>query len=235
AIAFPFGSFLLHRYKVAKARLNYVGITADQYPEVFRLANELCAQAGISPTPPIFLIRDPSVDPCTLNPGLRNAIVLGTDFLAGSRENNTPNAVRFMLAHQIGHFVANHHKKRWLLFSAAAMGMLGTKTLIIRNLEFTADAYAATVVPEGTIDALALCAVGKDNYPYVNPDEQNRVARMNQGLMGFLAKWSADQVPPPERLRRLDTDGLLERPEDRVVPDHRELFHDDYFTQFKKA
>lgn len=158
------------------------------------------------------------MDPCTTNTGLRSEIVLGTDFLAGSRENNTPEAIRYILAHQIGHFVAHHNTKRWIVGTAGALSIPCFKTAMIRNLEFTADAYAAKVAPDGAVDALALCATGKDNYPYVNPHVQPKIKRHRSGIMGLAAKWTANEVPPPDRLWRLESDGLLAKPEHRVIP-----------------
>lgn len=35
AIAFPFVSFFLHRYHVARNRLNYISITPEQYQKYF--------------------------------------------------------------------------------------------------------------------------------------------------------------------------------------------------------
>lgn len=223
-LVLPYGAFFFHRYKIAQDRLNYVAITPEQYPEIYQVANELCVQAELASTPPIYLVKDPSVDPCVGNPGMREMLLLGTDFLAGCRENNTPDAVRFMLAHQIGHIVAGHHRRIWVPLTAAAMGTIGFKTVLMRNMEFTADRYAAAVAGPGAVDALALCAVGKDNYPYVDPAVQTRHTRRHLGLMGMIAKATTNEVPPPDRLAHLRTAGVLAAPPTRVIPDHKALF-----------
>lgn len=234
AALLPFGGFMLHRYKVAQARQKYVSITKKQYPEVFRIAEQLAKQAGLPKTPPVFLVRDPAVDPCTLNPGLRSSLVLGSDFLAGCRENNTPDAIRFMLAHQIGHMVAGHHKPHWVFLTATTMGTVGLKTIIVRNLEFTADAYAAKVSPDGAVDALALCATGKDNYPYVNPKEETRFSGNTFGIMPFIAKWTLADVSPLDRLKRLDIDNCMYEENRHPIPDHHEVLPQAYLAQFDK-
>lgn len=208
AFFFPFAAVILHRYKAAADRMHLAPITRNQLPEVHRILEELCREAGLSRTPRLFLTKDPSIDPCTMTPGLRPHLVLGTDFLAGCRENGTPEALRFMLAHQVGHMVLNHHTRRWLWLSTAILGTPVLRGVFIRLLEFNADLWAARAVPEGAERALALCAVGKDNYPYLHGGEQAEHWERRRDALGQLAYLWATQVPAAERVSRLRHHGL---------------------------
>lgn len=208
AFFFPFAAVVLHRYRMAADRMQLAPINSTQLPEVHQVLEELCQEAGLSRTPRLFLTRDPGVDPCTVTPGLRPHLVLGTDFLAGCRENSTPEALRFMLAHQVGHVVLGHHTRRWVWLSTAILGTPVLKGVFIRRLERSADLWAARAVPEGAERALALCAVGKDNYPYLRGQEQIRHWEHRRDLMGHLAHLSATQVSASERLSRLHRSGL---------------------------
>ncbi|EEH64485.1 hypothetical protein HMPREF0044_0222 [Gleimia coleocanis DSM 15436] len=216
-IYFPVGAILVHRLKLAQARLDFVPVAAEQLPEVYQMVVELCEAAGLKAVQPVYLSKDAGVDPCTQTPGLRKSIVLGSDFLAGCRENNTPEALRFMLAHQVGHFVFNHDSNCWLAYFTGgfATPVLGAK--LAKNLEYSADVWAATQVPEGAFRALGLCAVGKDNYVYLDPQQDFSEKLYRPGLFGRYAKWTAVHAPVRNRLRALRKAGLLVAPLDESM------------------
>lgn len=210
-VVFPFAMVLHRRYKNAVAAYRNVEVSATQYPEVYQMAVELSERAGLKEVPPVAITLDPSIDPCRMNPGMRHSLVIGMDFLAGCREQDTPDAVRYMLAHHLGHMKFAHNRKLWIVIAAPILGTPGLKTLLTRHLEFTADAYAAYLVPEGVDSALSLCAVGKDNFPFVNTGEQLRATHRPRGLLRFVARWWSDEVPAGERMWRLHRDGLAVR------------------------
>lgn len=204
ALLFPFASVVVHRYKRAAERLHLTVISREQFPEVHQIVEGLCREAGVQGTPAVFLSRDPAVDPCTSSPGLRPYLVLGSDFLAGCRENDTPEALRFMLAHQVGHLALHHHTRRWLWLSTAILGTPVLRTIFLRHLELHADLWAVRAAPEGADGALALCAVGKDNFPNVRRGEQMRHWRHQRAALSQAARWTGEQVPAAERITRLD-------------------------------
>ncbi|MCS4484778.1 hypothetical protein NXS08_04710 [Gleimia sp. 6138-11-ORH1] len=207
---FPIGLVLFHRLKLAKLRLNLVPISPQQLPEVYEIVVEVCQQAGLKKIPSVYLSNDLEVDPCVQTPGLRKSIVISSDFLAGCRENQTPEALRFMVAHQVGHFVFNHHRNYWLIFSATGFATPGFGMAMAKNLEYSADAWAAQQIPAGAFRALTLCAVGKDNFPYLNPAEDFSEKLYSPGIFGFIARWTTVRVPVRNRLRALKKVGLLD-------------------------
>lgn len=209
---FPLIMAVRHRYKVAQDRLTYVPVTPQQFPHIYALVVEYAQQAGLPRIPQVAITSDPAINPCSRTQGMHPVIVLGTDFVAGCRENNTPEALRFMIAHQIGHAKFGHHSRWWQVCSTGIMSIFGLETLFVRHLEFTADAWAALQAPEGIMTGLGLCAVGKDNYPYLHVSPRIRHTHINyrRGIFGFLAKWSAPVVLISDRIRQLVTTGLLE-------------------------
>ena len=204
ALLFPFASVAVHRYKRAAERLHLTVISREQFPEVHRIVEGLCREAGIEGMPAVFLSKDPAVDPCTSAPGLRPHLLLGSDVLAGCQENDTPEALRFMLAHQVGHLALHHHTRRWLWLSTAILGTPALRTVFLRLLELHADLWAVRAAPEGADGALALCAVGKDNYLGVQRGEQMRHWRRQRAVLSQAARWTGEQVPAAERITRLD-------------------------------
>ncbi|MDO4760676.1 MAG: hypothetical protein Q4A31_01985 [Corynebacterium sp.] len=197
---FPFVRELIRRYRLAQDRLGLVEITEAQFPKIYYMVEELVAEAGLEKMPPIYLTSKPSVDPCTVNPGLRKAIIIGTDFVSGCEQYDAPEALRFMLAHHVGHFVAGHNKNMNIWVSAASMSIPVFRTLLVRSLEFTADYWAATRYPVGAQQALALCATGRDNFVHVNCDELVRNHETKIGKLSKIARWETYSLPAPERL-----------------------------------
>lgn len=209
AISFPFVAVFWQRYHAAKSVYQNTPITAEQFPEIHSIIVELSQQAGLEQVPPASLTKDPALNPCSTNPGIRRGIIIGVEAVAGCREQNTPEALRFLIAHQIGHFVAGHHTKRWNILSAPCMGTLGLRTLVTRHLEFTADAYATQLCCDGAHQGLALLAIGKDNFAYVDRDIQIRAASSQKSWLSHIARWTVTEVAPTERVWRLQKDGLI--------------------------
>lgn len=206
---FPLTSECVRRYKVARDRLGFVEITEKQFLEVFSMVEDLLLDAGLEVRPKIFMLTNPAIDPCSINPGLRESIVLGSDFFAGCKEKGNVDALRFMLAHQVGHFVAGHNKTWNIWISSAIMGIPFLKTVFIRNLEFTADIWAAIKFPRGASVGLALCTVGKDNFDLVDSKELVASHVNGIGFLGKLARWITSTVPAPERMKVLGKNELL--------------------------
>lgn len=212
---FPIAAVVFHRYTLAKARLDLVPVTSRNFSDIYEIVKELCEVAGLKQIPHVYLSREEGVDPCYQNPGLRKNIIIGSDFYAGCRENNTPEALRFMLAHQVGHFVMGHNRSYWLLGSTAAFATPILGATLAKNLECSADSWAALQVPAGSVPALGLCALGKDNYPYLTLSEDfpNRVKR--PGLFNLVARWAAVHAPVNLRLEQLIKTGRITLSQDQ--------------------
>lgn len=208
-LVFPLARECVRRYKIARDRLGFVEITKRQFPEVFSIVEALLQDAGVEDKPKIFMLTNPAIDPCTINPGLQESIFLGSDFFAGCKDKGSVDALRFMLAHQVGHFVAGHNKKWNIWVSSAIMAVPLLKTVFIRNLEFTADIWAATKFPTGARAGLALCAVGKDNFDSVDLRELVESHVNGIGFLSKLARWVTPTVSASERIKMLDKLELL--------------------------
>ncbi len=170
-ILFPLGVIGYHIYSVKKVEKQFLEIHPQQFPDVHEYLKESAQAYGI-PVPKAYISLEEPQNPCRGDFGLRPYVLIGTDFYAGCRENNTPEALRFMVAHQVAHIAANHGKAWWYILGGAFLNIPVLKALLIHSQEYTADAAAASIAPEGAAEAIQLCAVGKDNYVYGNIAKQ---------------------------------------------------------------
>lgn len=203
ALLTPLGVAVKRRYRRAVARHHHIPVTEDQFPDLHALVVETSTALGLPTTPPVRLVKDPAVNPCEVDGGVRDAVVLGSDFVAGCRENDTPEALRFMVAHQLGHFAARHNSRAWHTLVELGSTVPVLRTVLTRNVEFTADLHAAQVAPEGALGALSLCALGKDNYPYTNPTRMLASPPSRLNPWGLAARWVHNGVSPVERFAKL--------------------------------
>ncbi|MFC6317262.1 M48 family metalloprotease [Corynebacterium gerontici] len=204
-------------FKRAKARRAYARIDAAQFPELHALVQKFSDRAGLRELPPAYLVSDEAINPCAADMGARPSARIGSDFFAGCRENDAPEALEFMVAHQIAHLKAGHGSHWWSMVVASVRLMPVLNAVVARYMEFHADHLAAQMVPEGAAKAIGLCQVGKDNFPYLNQQVQFSSAGKTRGLWGTLAKWSGLDVSPSERYARLVDANLVPQPEDSTA------------------
>ncbi|USR79175.1 hypothetical protein [Arcanobacterium pinnipediorum] len=228
----PIVSLIFQRYKLAVQRIGIAPVSPTQFPEVYEITKQVCADAGLAKIPPIFVTTDPAIDPCIQSPGTRPIILIGMDFLSGCRENNTPHALRFMIAHQVAHFVYKHNSPAWIMGCSAVIATPILNTFFRKHCEFSADAWAGLYAPEGSALAMSLCVAGKDNYLFINTQDLASFRRRSRrGLFAIIAYYSALKVSVIERTKRLHSDNLLIP----VAPltDHSELLPKDLLATWQ--
>ncbi|GGG74126.1 hypothetical protein [Corynebacterium pelargi] len=211
----PLIIWIARRFKQAKARLTYARIDAQQYPDIHQLVQRFSREVELRGFPAAFLITDASTNPCAGELNTRPCVRIGSDFFAGCRENDTPEALEFMVAHQIAHLKAGHTSHWWAMVVSSVRFVPVLNALVARQMEFHADYLAARMSPQGAGLAIGLCQVGKDNFPYLNPEVQYDSGVSSSGFWAWIAKWSSIEVSPSERYARLVDAGLVpQKPEE---------------------
>lgn len=168
ALLVPLALVFMVGIRRARPRATGAPVTAEHYPDLHAMIVEASRAAGLAEPPPAFIGLQNPVEPCRADHGMRRFVSIGTDFYAGCRENGRMDAMRWMIAHEIGHIAAGHGSYWRLLANSMISEAPVLGGLLTRAQEYTADNYAMHIAPAGAIGAIALTATGKDNFVFAS-------------------------------------------------------------------
>ncbi|WP_017572190.1 M48 family metallopeptidase [Nocardiopsis halotolerans] len=165
----------------ARRRAESVKISPTQFPEVHRTVVSLAREMGLARTPEAYVRvgrRRWGTD--AAGHGLRRYLVLSDDLLDSDGRVRDPEALAFLVAHQLGHVAAGHTGfwRRTATLGGELVPGLGAA--LSRAMEYTADNHAHAHVPEGA-HAVRVVAGGGNLYTRVNMGEMADRARTDRG------------------------------------------------------
>ncbi len=188
---------------LAYERSTSVRIGPDQFPEVWARIEHYAGRFGLDVVPDAWLVQEGgALNAFASKHGRRNFIRINADVFEvgttsiGPRVKD-PQALDFIIAHELGH-VAARHTTYWyaLLFSFIAyLPLLGSA--LSRAKEYTADNLAHAVVPDGD-RGIVLLSSGKYLYPMV--DGRAIAARASDRDV-FVWVWNALSTHPIQTKR----------------------------------
>ncbi|WP_460999110.1 M48 family metallopeptidase [Streptomonospora sediminis] len=182
----PGGCWVRRGLLLAEQRAQSVRISPTQFPEAEHAIRRMSAQMGLSSAPDAYVCPSTGrLRAWASGHGTRSYIVISSDLFEFGGSLRDPAALRFLVAHQLGHIAAGHTS--YLLRAGTAAGrlvpVLGAS--LSRAMEYTADNHAHAHCPEG-VHAVRLLAGGGHLYPQVNMSEMAERARTDRGPFLFL-------------------------------------------------
>lgn len=170
----------------ARRRAESVKISPTQFPEAHRMVVALAAETGLPRTPEAYVRVGPrrwGTD--AAGHGLRRYLVLSDDLFGPCGRVRDPEALAFLVAHQLGH-VAAGHTGFWRRTAALGGELVpGLGAALSRAMEYTADNHAYAHVPEGA-HSVRVLAGGGNLYTRVNMGEMADRARTDRGCSLLL-------------------------------------------------
>ncbi len=127
-ILLPLAFFLLLLFMIGKmygkVRANSVRLNKHQYPEVYKIFEEMSKELGFKETPELYLVSGNGAlnAYATCVPGFRNFSAVYSDVLERCLKNNDMETLKFILGHELGHLKFNHIKW-WYSFSTIWMNL----------------------------------------------------------------------------------------------------------------
>lgn len=189
----PLTLILLRRTSSARNRTTAVVVDGENFPQIAAINAELAEGAGMQPHP-LYVVRASDLQTCLVDRAQRDALLIAADAVSGAMDHD-PIALRYLVAHELGHRLAGHGKP-WRVFAANLL--LGTPVLgyfLTRAQEYTADRYAQLVVPEAMSAGYRLMAIGKDQLANIT---LNGLLQRGYRERGFFV-WVANlgETTPP--------------------------------------
>ncbi|MBE2998809.1 M48 family metallopeptidase [Nocardiopsis sp. HNM0947] len=172
--------------RYARHRAESVKVSPTQFPETHRLVVSLSEAMGLARAPEVYVSteRHPRRTDASAH-GLRRYLVLCHDVFEVGEHGRDPEALAFLVAHQIGH-VAAGHTGYWRRVSTLGAELLpGVGAALSRAQEYTADHHAHAHLPEAA-HAVRLLAGGRRLYRRVNMGEMADRARTDRGCSLLL-------------------------------------------------
>lgn len=155
----------------AQQRLRGIKLTPGQFPEAHAMLVDAAARAGMSYVPDAYVvIGNGIINAAASGHGFRRFVFVHSDLLEVGGAARQPEALRFVIAHEVGHIAAGHTSYWRILGTLASQWIPGLGTTLSRAQEYTADNYGFALAPQGAKPAVAVLAGGKYLGPSIDVD-----------------------------------------------------------------
>lgn len=196
-------SGMLQALSLGALRANGVRVTADQLPEVHAAAVDLAARMGLRELPAIYVVQSGgALNAFATVLVRRHFVVLYSDVVDLALERGEAE-LAFVLAHELTHVRRRHAQWSWLLAGSRFVPFLGSA--YSKACEYTCDATAAALRPDGAPSGLLVLAAGKGLYRQVDPRVFAAQRHTDSSGWILLAEALASHPSLPRRVAALES------------------------------
>lgn len=183
----PWAIWIIRALMYAQMRANGVRMTPTQFPEGYRMVAEAAAQFGMRRVPDAYVVSGNGlINAFAAGHGFRRFVVVYSDLFEVGGKVRDPEALRFVIAHEVGHHAAGHTGYFRLLLSNLMMQIPVLGKALSRAQEYSADNYGYAHVPTGAPGTMALLSAGKYLNAHVNVHEMADRAATEKGFWVHL-------------------------------------------------
>lgn len=191
--------FFAQGFFIARLRKNAVLLGERQFPDVFATVKSIAADIGMAELPEVYLVQEG---------GALNAFAakfLSRDFVAIYSEvfelayAQGEDALRFVIAHELGHLHRRHLRGRWKILPGFIIPFLALA--YSRACEYTCDRYGKVYGKPAGNQGLLVLAAGTSLYGKVNEEEIVKQAESERGFFMWLAEVNASHPGLARRIK----------------------------------
>jgi Zn-dependent protease with chaperone function len=183
------GIAVFQGYFVARIRKNAVKIGERQFGEVHAMVKSMAAEMGMAKVPEVYLLEaGGALNAFATKLFSRDFVVIYSDIFElayGKGED----ALRFVIAHELGHVHRKHLRGRWKILPGFVIPFLAMA--YSRACELTCDRYGKAYGKPAGNQGLLLLAAGKELYEKANEEEIVRQLEDETGFFMWLAEVNA--------------------------------------------
>ena len=204
----PFGSLVIQLFAVvmlmpiiiwiarammyAQMRAMSTRMSPTQFPEGYRMVVEAARHHGLRRVPDAYVAGgNGQINAFASGHGFRRFVVVYSDMFEVGGAARDPEALRFVIAHEVGHLAAGHVSYFRLLLTNLLYQVPLLGMALSRSQEYTADNYGYDVTPSGSAGAMAVLSAGKYLNADVNVNELADRAVTEKGLWVHIVNWRA--------------------------------------------
>lgn len=171
----------------ATMRINGVKMSPTQFPEGYRMVQEAAARLGMKQAPDAFVITgNGQINAFASGHGFRRFVVVYSDLFEISGAARQPDALAFIIGHEVGHIAAGHvsYWRQLGMFAVPFLPIIGSS--LVRSQEYTADNYGYCNRHVGAQGAMQTLAAGKYLNTLVGFDEMADRAPQEKGFFVWI-------------------------------------------------
>ena len=180
----------------AKLRATAVQMSPTQFPEGYRMVVEAARQFGLRRVPDAYVtMGNGQINAFAAGHGYRRFVVVHSDLFEIGGRARDPEALRFVIGHEVGHLAAGHISMLRLLFVTLGLNVPLVGKALVRAQEYTADNHGYAYAPEGVPGAMGVLSGGKYLGAEVNTHALRD--RSRPGRIMIRPPESTAWFPPP--------------------------------------
>ncbi len=187
-LAAPLLLYLGRGLNYAMQRVNAVKMSPTQFPEGYRMVVGAAQRFGMATVPDAFvLMGSGQINAFASGHGFRRYVVVYSDMFEVGGRARDPDALAFIIGHEVGHIAAGHvsYWRQLGMFLVPFLPILGNS--LIRSQEYTADNHGYCNRHVGAPGAMQVLAGGKWLNPLVRFDEMADRAAQEKGFFVWIA------------------------------------------------
>lgn len=194
-------------YLVAYMKGNGICVSETQFPDVYELYRGMANDLGLKKIPPLFILQQGGLlNAFAVRLSGKNYIAIYADIF--SLYKTDIEAVKFVLAHELGHVKRKHNEKRFWTSPSSIIPFLGAA--YSRACEYTCDNIGACFTSDGTskLQGLLLLAGGRDLYKEIDIKSYLEAAQQNKSLSVRFVNMFISHPYLPDRIKNLQRNGI---------------------------
>ncbi|WP_225726972.1 MULTISPECIES: M48 family metallopeptidase [unclassified Nocardia] len=168
-------------------RVNGVKMSPTQFPEGYRMVQEAAARFGMAKVPDAYVVLgNGQINAFASGHGFRRYVVVYSDLFEIGGAAREPDALAFIIGHEVGHIAAGHvsYWRQLGMFLAPFLPILGSS--LSRAQEYTADNHGYCNRHRGAPTAMGTLAAGKYMNTLVGFDEMADRAVQEKGFFVWM-------------------------------------------------
>ncbi|VEI16478.1 Peptidase family M48 [Actinomyces viscosus] len=174
----------------AQLRASSAQMSPTQFPEGYRMVVEAAREFGLRRVPDAYVVLgNGQINAFASGHGFRRFVAVYSDLFEIGGRARDPEALRFIINHEVGHIAAGHVSYFRLIFShlAGYVPLLGQA--LSRAQEYTADNHGYASSPQGVSGAMGVLTGGKYLGAEVNTHALADRATREKGFWLHLSNW----------------------------------------------
>lgn len=176
----------------ASPRVQGVQMTPTQFPEGYRMVREAAARYGMREVPDAFVVLgNGQINAFASGHGFRRFVVVYSDLFEVGGKARDPEALAYIIGHEVGHIAAGH-VSYWRQLGSFAMSYIPVLgSALSRSQEYTADNYGYFNQPAGAPGGMGVMGAGKYLGKEVDFDQLADRAATDKGFFTWLVNLTA--------------------------------------------
>ena len=176
---------------LGRQRVNGVKMSPTQFPDGYSLVVQAAQRFGLNEVPDAYVVLgNGQINAFASGHGFRRYVVVYSDLFEIGGQARDPEALAFVIGHEVGHIAAGH-ASYWRQLSQLGMRIPFLGKALSRSMEYTADNHGYAFRPDGARKAIGVLSAGKYLLRSVDFDAMADRANSERGFFPWLANMLA--------------------------------------------